>query len=202
MTMKPPRQRLSPAKRRDLILDEALQLFAERHYAVVTVRDIALRCGINVGLIYHYFESKDHLFRCALEQAINQLVNAFEERERALDDPLAIIMTWLDVHTVLTPTITRMVKVMTDYAGSGLRDPAVDALVQGFYRRERELLEDALRGGVAAGDFRPLDVAKMARVIGLHLDGIFHGSESRGDQRIVDDIRDLEEVVRYLTARL
>ncbi|MEJ0094451.1 MAG: TetR/AcrR family transcriptional regulator [Methylocella sp.] len=198
MIAKALRQRLNPAKRRELILDEALQLFTKRHYSIVTVREIAVQCGINVGLIYHYFDSKDHLFRCALEYAIDQLVAAFEERQRELEDPLSVIMAWLDAHTTLTPVIARMVKVMADYAAFGMRKPEVDELVSGFYRRERELLEDALRRGIRMGAFRPVDAPKMARLIGLHLDGIFHGSESRGDHRIEEDIRDLEDVVKYL----
>ncbi len=200
MPVKLPRQRLNPARRRELILEEALQLFTEHHYGIVTVRDIAMRCGINVALIYHYFESKDHLFRCALEQAIGELLTAFAERQHEAEDPLSVIMIWLDVHTRLTPTLTRMVKVMADYAASGMRDSAVDALVADFYARERDLLEDALQRGIALKMFRPHDTAKMARVIGLHLDGIFHASESRGDRRIEADIRDLEEVVKYLIA--
>ncbi len=63
----------------------------------------------------------------------------------------------------------------------------------GFYRSEKSVLESALQKGVATGRFAPLDVPKMARRIGLMLDGIFHASASRGDNRIIEDIRDLAE---------
>lgn len=193
MTAKAVRRRLQPAERRTIILDEALRLFAERHYAMVTVRDIALTCDINVGLIYHYFDSKDHLVRCALEYAIEQLVAGYEERRIALDDPRAEILAWLETHVTITPTLTRMVKLMSDYASSDIRDAELDAVVAGFYEGEKTVLESALQKGVDSGRFMPVDVPKTARHIGLMLDGIFHASASRGDDRIVADIEDLVE---------
>lgn len=193
MTAKAVRRRLNPTERRTLILDEALRLFAERHYSVVTVRDIALACGINVGLIYHYFDSKDDLVRCALAHAIAQLVEGYEQRRVASDDPRGEIMAWLDAHITIAPTLARMVKLMSDYASSDIRDAELDALVAGFYRSEKGVLESALAKGVASGRFGALDVPRTARRIGLMLDGIFFASASRGDDRIVEDIRDLAD---------
>ncbi|WP_246519730.1 TetR/AcrR family transcriptional regulator [Ancylobacter lacus] len=193
LTAKAPRRRLNPVERRTLILEEALRLFAERHYSVVSVRDIALACDINVGLIYHYFESKDDLVRCALEYAVGQLMAGYAARRPALEDARAEIGAWLDTHITIAPMLTRMVKLMSDYASSGVRTREIDAQLAGFYDGERALLEAALARGVARGEFRPVDVARTARRIGLMLDGIFYASESRGDDRIVEDIRDLAD---------
>jgi AcrR family transcriptional regulator len=193
MTAKAVRRRLNPVERRGLILDEALRLFAERHYSAVTVRDIALTCEINVGLIYHYFDSKDDLVRCALGHAIEQLIEGYEQRRVASDDPRDEILAWLDMHIAIAPTLSRMVKLMSDCASSDIRDAEIDALVAGFYQSEKSVLESALQKGVASGRFAPLDVPKMARRIGLMLDGIFHASASRGDNRIIADIRDLAD---------
>lgn len=196
MTARTARKRLQPAERRGMILEEALRLFAQRHFSVVTVRDIALVCDINVGLLYHYFDNKDDLVRRALGHAIEQLVAGYEARRAAGTEPLAEILAWLDIHMELAPTLAQMVKLMADYASSGLRDDELDALIAGFYAREKELLEGALARGVEGGQFAPVDVPRTARRIGLMLDGIFYASASRGDDRIVDDIADLADFVR------
>ncbi|GLK84733.1 TetR/AcrR family transcriptional regulator [Ancylobacter defluvii] len=195
MTAKTARRRLPPAERRAMILDEALRLFAERHYAVVTVRDIAQVCEMNVGLLYHYFDSKDDLVRRALEHAIQQLMLGYEARRTQQPDPLAEILAWLESHVEIAPTLIRMVKLMADYASSGMQDEVLDALIAGFYGGEKELLEDALQRGIAAGLFQPHDISRTARRIGLMLDGIFFASTSRGDNRVAQDIRDLAEVL-------
>lgn len=194
MTAKTSRRRLQPAERRIMILEEALRLFAERHYSAVTVRDIAQVCAMNVGLLYHYFASKDDLVHRALEHAILQLDAGYEAR-RGDTDPLSEILAWLETHIALAPTLTRMVKLMGDYAGGSVRDPELDELIAGFYRREKEVLEGALQRGMASGQFPPLDASRTARRIGLLLDGIFFASASRGDDRIADDIRDLADVL-------
>lgn len=198
MTAKAVRRRLNPVERRTLILDEALRLFAERHYSTVTVRDVALACEINVGLIYHYFDSKDDLVRCALAYAIAQLVEGYEARRIASDEPRDEIMAWLDAHITIAPTLARMVKLMSDYSSSDIRDAELDALVAGFYASEKSVLESALAKGVANGRFAAIDVPRTARRIGLMLDGIFFASASRGDNRIVDDIRDLADFLGTL----
>lgn len=198
MTARTARKRLQPAERRVMILEEALRLFATRHFSVVTVRDIALVCGINVGLLYHYFDNKDDLVRCALGHAIEQLMAGYEERRAAGAEPLTEILAWLDIHMELAPTLAQMVKLMSDYASSGLRDDELDGLIAGFYGREKQLLEGALGRGVAGGQFAPVDIPRTARRIGLMLDGIFYASASRGDDRIVDDIADLADFVRNM----
>ena len=198
MTARPARKRLQPAERRGMILEEALRLFATRHFSVVTVRDIALVCDINVGLLYHYFDNKDDLVRRALGHAIEQLVAGYEARRAASAEPLEEILAWLDIHMELAPTLAQMVKLMADYASSGLHDDELDALIAGFYAREKQLLEGALARGVASGRFAAVDIGRTARRISLMLDGIFYASASRGDDRIVDDIADLADFVRDL----
>jgi len=192
------RQRLDPATRCALILDEALRQFAERHYSVVTVRDVAVGCGINAALIYYYFESKDHLFRQTIGHVVETLVAGHQARRTGPDDPAGEIAAWLDMHVQLAPTIGRMVKIMADYAASKARDAATDALIADFYNSEQALLEDCIARGMAGGQFASVDIAKTARTISLHLDGIFHASASRGDDRIPQDIDDLRSLIATL----
>jgi AcrR family transcriptional regulator len=54
-------RRQQAEERREQILDAALRVFAQKGYAGATMRDIAREVGITEGLIYHYFESKEHL---------------------------------------------------------------------------------------------------------------------------------------------
>ncbi len=195
------RRRLAPAERTELILDEALRLFAERHYSNVTMRDIAAACGINQALIYHYFDSKEHLFRRALGYAIEQLHAGYAAVRAKAQDPRGEIMSWLDMHVSIAATITRMTKLMADHSASNGGEAETGALIAHFYAFEQGLLEDCIRRGVAARQFRAVDVARTARTVSLQLDGIFFASSSRGDDRIAEDIDDLRELVAALLDR-
>ena len=54
---------------KDTIIREALRLFAEKGYAAVSMRDLAEAVGISASTIYHYYESKQVLFREMVRQA-------------------------------------------------------------------------------------------------------------------------------------
>jgi AcrR family transcriptional regulator len=192
------RRRLAPAERAESILDAALKLFAERHYSNVTMRDLAGACGINQALIYHYFDSKEDLFRHALGYAIEQLYDGYAEARANAATPRGEIMSWLDMHLSNAQTVTRMTQLMSDHSASHDDRAGAGALIAQFYAFEQGLLEDCIGRGIAAGHFRTVEIARTARIISLQLDGIFYASSSRGDDRIASDISDLQSLIATL----
>ena len=53
---------------RQTLVNEALKMFLTRGYDAKSLNDIALKCGVTKGDFYHYFKSKDQLFRDVIEQ--------------------------------------------------------------------------------------------------------------------------------------
>lgn len=94
---------------RDRLIRTAFQLFAERGFDSVTVRDLAAASNVSVGLINHHFRSKDGLreavdefFIAQFEDAITgagpQPPNTSEEQARVIDE-------WIERHESEWPTI-------------------------------------------------------------------------------------------------
>jgi AcrR family transcriptional regulator len=54
--------RRSTTEVRDLIVDAASKLFAERGYTQTTMRDVASASGIAISVVYRHFSSKERLF--------------------------------------------------------------------------------------------------------------------------------------------
>lgn len=54
---------------REIILIEALNLFSNKGYAAVSMRDIATVVGIRVSSIYHHFSGKQALFEALIQKA-------------------------------------------------------------------------------------------------------------------------------------
>lgn len=73
-----PRRRLSPAQRREQLLDAAVQLAAGRDLSLLSVQDIAAHAGVSEGLLYHYFPTKDALLVAAVQRAADALVAAVD----------------------------------------------------------------------------------------------------------------------------
>lgn len=73
-----PARHLSGVRRRDAaatrqrLLDAARHRFTSTGYSATTVRHIADDAGVNVALIFRYFESKEALFRACLSRAVDE----------------------------------------------------------------------------------------------------------------------------------
>ena len=159
------------AARVDEFLATALNLFAERNFASVTIKDIAEHLGVNTALIYYYFDSKTDLFRATIEHAV---ARAFEN-VRALDnksaDPPTIIAAWLANHVNKYAEIHRFVKIALDFRGAHEGNPDISNTIESFYIEERMLLSKIIRAGIKHGLFKPVDPNRMAQFISTCLDG-------------------------------
>ncbi|MCW5871658.1 MAG: TetR/AcrR family transcriptional regulator [Candidatus Eremiobacteraeota bacterium] len=71
---------------RQQILDTALGLFAEQGYAKTTLRQIASRAGVSLGLTYRYFARKEELVAALYEQLTRETETAVQQLPAA---PLA-----------------------------------------------------------------------------------------------------------------
>jgi AcrR family transcriptional regulator len=57
--------------RKELLI-KSFDLFAEKGYASVTMRQIAQALGVSTGTLYHYFPSKEELFEQLMEELTQQ----------------------------------------------------------------------------------------------------------------------------------
>jgi AcrR family transcriptional regulator len=177
----------------------ALELFARRDVASVTIKDIARALKVNTALIYYYFDSKDDLFRACLRYCIDRTQENFRRLEGRHDDPVKLISAWFETHAQMYGQIRQLVKVMLDYVASGTRTKGTDVVVEEFYEHETRMLADSIRLGVKLGVFAPVDVRQAALFASTHLDGIMVRSFIQKQVDVPAAIRTLEKVFfRYL----
>jgi AcrR family transcriptional regulator len=81
-TVDPPLRR-DAERNRQLILDAARDLFAQRGFGV-TLNDIAHHAGVGVGTVYRRFPDKAQLIDVLFEQRLDEVVGLLED---GLDDP-------------------------------------------------------------------------------------------------------------------
>jgi len=58
-------------RRREDILRAALDLFIRKGYAATKIKDIAEAVGMSVGLLFHYFDSKEALYEELIEMGLS-----------------------------------------------------------------------------------------------------------------------------------
>jgi AcrR family transcriptional regulator len=66
--------------RKRLIITAAMELFEEKSFHEIGMRDIALKAGVSAASIYRYFPSRDDLFVEALIQDINNIEKRLRDR--------------------------------------------------------------------------------------------------------------------------
>jgi AcrR family transcriptional regulator len=165
-----------PQKTRKLILDTALQLFAERGYFATSIHVIRRSADLSTGSIYHHFGSKESIARAIYDDLLSRMTTVVEE-------------------AAATTTTTRGKCRAIIAAFFALSESAPLTVHFVLHARHREFLPDALPicstrpfemmkeiivDGIAVGEVRPLDpiVASAVvfggaiRLLHLALDGV------------------------------
>lgn len=82
------------------ILEAAMDVLIEHGYSAITLREIARRCGIRVGAVSYYYDSREALIRDLVEAIIGPYVDEFDAIRQARERPAAD-------SEVIAPTIPR-----------------------------------------------------------------------------------------------
>ena len=157
--------------RRSQILAAALDLFVEKGFAGTKIADIADAVGMSIGLLFHYFESK--------EQPYEELVRI--GRERALEamtatpeEPLAYFETVAELilgRAKSDPFVAKMFVFMSQAAYSEL----VPEETRNYLRRAVfEQSAGLIRAGQAAGTIRDGDPVALSVAFWASIQGICH----------------------------
>lgn len=153
----------------------ALNLFAERHFGSVSIRDIGRAAKINSSMLYYHFADKDDLFRAAIESAIDEAFNLFAEHcnNEKHENAAEAISAWFDVHVTLYKRLRNVIKISLDCKGTVAGVPESKNPIKRFYRHEKEILEALVRDGIESGLFRKtVDPSIVATMISTMLDGV------------------------------
>ncbi len=62
----------------NLIMDTALELFANIGYEATSISQIARKADISKGLLYNYFQSKEDLLQAILNKGIDDMMDIFD----------------------------------------------------------------------------------------------------------------------------
>jgi AcrR family transcriptional regulator len=119
------RRRLTPAQRRDELLDLGAALFADRAYDEVEMADVAAQAGVSRALLYRYFPAKRDFFAAVFERASAQLLAA-SPIDPALPLP-AQVEAGLDAHFDYFRTHART--ILTANRGAMAGDPVVQKTI-------------------------------------------------------------------------
>jgi TetR/AcrR family transcriptional regulator len=174
------------------ILDAAEQLFAERGFAAVTIKEIATNARVNVALIYYYHDSKETLYKHVIERFVSELVRAATARLNAAQSPEDAIRAVTQAQFAMLsarPHLPRLiVRELIDYRASH----AVDMLRElgaTVFRQLVGMIREGQARGVFRGDLDPRFAAfsTIAQLPYFFIARPALGALALGDSRISDE---------------
>ncbi|QPM92356.1 TetR/AcrR family transcriptional regulator [Pseudooceanicola algae] len=168
--------RESPEQRRAELIEAALELIGEGGYRAATVRSIAARANVSLGLIRHHFSTKEDLINAAYEAHMSEMT----ELSLALADrsdlaPKARMASV--IRASLSPPVMseRNVTLWATFIAQIANEPAIKATHDRTYLEFRDRLEDLISQTLAAEDrpATPLGIRHLALACNALMDGLW-----------------------------
>lgn len=155
---------------KQLILDEALKLFATQGLKATTVKEIAEGVGIKDASLYNYFSGKQEIFNAVLEKERDYAYKTIEEH--ALSYPSQFALTSDGVQAFQDCILSVVELYFTDERLEQLRKlltvtqfeyEEANALYQEmFIERPQVFVQDTLEGAVSEYVFKQCNLATTA----------------------------------------
>jgi AcrR family transcriptional regulator len=165
------RQRRSQ-ETRELILDAAYRVFANRGYGQSSVDAVIAEAGLSKGAFYHHFTSKEEVFKSLLQdrqrRCIDQMAGAVAPASSRRD----AIERLVSVGLQFNEADPDWVRIYFEFCMQAMREEFARDIVSASLRECRGVVEEMLKHGQESGGVRAdLDVAAAA----LLLIGLFDG---------------------------
>ena len=138
------RTRLSPAERREQLLDLGVRLLADRSLDELSIDLLAEEAGISRGLLYHYFGNKSAFHEAVVRHAADDLIarTAPPGGGEPLDRLLASVTAYVDY---VTANFEGYVSLVRGAAGG-------NETLRGIYDEVREVLSERIFTEDAQGE--------------------------------------------------
>jgi AcrR family transcriptional regulator len=175
-----PTARLSPARRRELIVAAARTSVLERGLAATSVREVARAAGVSIGTVTYHFSGIDELLTEVLRVTLRDFYRPRRRRlgpEATALDRLRIL---IDDH-FSSPELYEQCVIWMEYWPRAIHVPSARAWRHRRYATYRRYIARVLASGADAGEFAVDDPEQLATEFLALFDGL-------SVQMVVEDI--------------
>jgi AcrR family transcriptional regulator len=147
-------------RRRQQIVDAAVDLFSHKGFEATTVGEIASAAGISTGLIYHYARTKEDVLFLVLLTVLDSYQRDLPPAMAAYDDPLGKLVAGVRAYCVVIDQ--KMDATLLAYRATKALPREQRAMIKQAEIDTNTLIEDCIRDGIEQGQFRPVEPAMAA----------------------------------------
>ena len=139
---------------RDVILRTAAELFARKGFANVSIRDICLKSGVSLPMVYYYYGNKQRLFEAVVEKNISltDFMNGLEAAVGAELTPERQLAAYIRHYLKHFPEGVITIGYYLRESAS-METASVKRLLSDF-QLARKMLTQIIEAGAASGRFK------------------------------------------------
>lgn len=164
-------------KTKERILDTGLLLFARKGVSATGVTEIAREAGISLGLLYHYFASKEELFATLVNMALKGAMDALApcgQSEASAAEQIGRISEMVSgtLHRDDKTAYYFLLLLQAGIAGASQPVSAMPMIEMAGMAAPFDHLEKLIQAGQAQGTVKPGDPRQLAQLYWAAFQGL------------------------------
>ncbi len=184
--------------RKEVILDAAQRCFARYGFAKTTLDDIAKTVGMKTGSLYHYYDSKEAIFRDVVAHEGAEMLHWLKGEVAGEKTPSRKILRYTKARLDYFRKVTNLLDVSIQIIIEVM--PLVDKLYLEFLDKEIDFLANIIKEGIKSGHFKRCDTKGVANAVLTISEAVklkaFHFSETKAASEV--DYSSVETEVSYI----
>jgi AcrR family transcriptional regulator len=194
------RQRHPTEVRRQLVVDAARDLIADKGLFNVLIRDISKACGVSPGTISYHFKGLDEVLMEVVKAETADFYVPLQQSAKGSGDAGKELLYFLEGMFGSDANSRRHWLIWLDFWSAAARDEQYGEWMNAHYTAWRDALQDVTERGVSEGSFQCADPRGFAVETAALVDGLAVQCYSRGSVIPVDMAREL--LVKFVKREL
>lgn len=159
-----PHRKAGRLNKRDMLLNAAIEVFAQKGSNSATIADVARKARVALGTVYVYFESKDDLLQRCMNEVIKNEIDLIIRKTADIKDPMDRLYDFFMHHITLVnekPYIARFITVEVRQSESfSRRNPGYNPM-----QRYLDFVIDITKEAIDSGRIRAIDPKSFALLV-------------------------------------
>jgi TetR/AcrR family transcriptional regulator len=147
---------------KNLVLNAAEDVFAEKGYGGARIREIAEKVGVTTAMVHYYFDSKENLYKAVLNRILSDLIvlaRSVDEVESRAERLRRFFLGFFD-YTAKHRNFARLFAMDV-----GSNREHLDNIVREFFRPQFKDGVRFIREGIKEKEFLPVDAEQFLTAI-------------------------------------
>ncbi len=192
---------------KQLIVNNAIELFSKKGYMGASMDELALMCDLNKAMVFYYFKNKKGLYEAVMREILDEIYHTISKENKLHDNPLDELEGFIKTYASFAcshPYLPAL--LLKELSDSGAVIPEV---LFASMRKLFALFSDILKRGEAEGYFKDVvPIILYFMVLGT-LNLMVTTKSLRQKAKTLDDIEidtcaacDIDEIATYLIQKI